>query len=379
VSLLCIRDLNISFKSPHGSIKVISDLNFEIKEAEVFGLVGESGCGKSLTALSIMGILPQNSFAEGEIIFQGCNLLTVDKESLRRLRGKELAMIFQEPMTSLNPVLTVGYQVAEVLTTHLGISKKEAMTNTIELFRAVKIPSPELRIKEYPHQMSGGMRQRVMIAMAIACNPSLLIADEPTTALDVTIQAQILELLQKLREGMNMAVLLITHDLGIIAENAQRVAIMYAGRLMELFTIGELFQNPRHPYTIGLLESLPREKGIPLVPIPGFVPAPYKLPSGCKFSDRCRFAIPECQEKEPELKPITVSSNRSGHSPISQIIPPRPPLEKGEWGDLEKGAKEEFEKGEQGGINNSSLITYNSSLHLVRCIRSEEIRWKFSR
>jgi oligopeptide/dipeptide ABC transporter ATP-binding protein len=345
VSLLGLRDLNISFKSPNGSIKVVSNLNFDIEEAEVFGLVGESGCGKSLTALSIMGILPQNSFAEGEIIFQGCNLLTLDKESIRRLRGKEIAMIFQEPMTSLNPVLTVGYQVAEVITTHLGLSKKEAMGKTIDLLRAAKIPSPELRIKEYPHQMSGGMRQRVMIAMAIACNPSLLIADEPTTALDVTIQAQILELLQKLREEMKMAILLITHDLGVIAENAQKVAIMYAGRLMELFTVEKLFKNPRHPYTIGLLDSLPRGKGIPLVPIPGFVPEPYKLPPGCKFSDRCRFAIPACKEREPELRPLSVTTDKENEE----------------------------------GINNSSLITHNSSLHLVRCIRAEEINWQSSR
>jgi oligopeptide/dipeptide ABC transporter ATP-binding protein len=245
-------------------------------------------------------------------------------------------------MTSLNPVLTVGYQVAEVLTTHLGLSKKEAMASTIELFRAVKIPSPELRIREYPHQMSGGMRQRVMIAMAIACNPSMLIADEPTTALDVTIQAQILELLQKLREEMKMAILLITHDLGIIAENASRVAIMYAGRLMELVTVEKLFQNPRHPYTIGLLDSLPKEKGIPLVPIPGFVPEPYNLPPGCKFSDRCRFAIPECREKEPELKPVADNNFNSSSPPPQEVI-----------------AK--------------------PSVHLVRCIRSGEIRWKFSR
>src|SRR4030043_853563 len=248
VHLLKISNLNVYFRSANSSIKVVSGLNFEINEAEVFGLVGESGCGKSLPALSIMGILPRNAFAEGEIIFKGKNLLKLDKESMRRLRGKELSMIFQEPMTSLNPVLTVGYQVAEVLTTHIGISKREAMANTVELLRAVKIPSPEIRIKEYPHQMSGGMRQRVMIAMAIACKPSLLIADEPTTALDVTIQAQILDLIQGLREDMKMAILLITHDLAIIAENAKRVAIMYGGRLMELADVEELFNNPRHPY-----------------------------------------------------------------------------------------------------------------------------------
>ncbi|MFH0932836.1 MAG: ABC transporter ATP-binding protein [Nitrospirota bacterium] len=353
MSLLDIRDLNVSFKSPTGSIKVVCGLSFEIEEAEVFGLVGESGCGKSLTALSIMGILPQNAFAEGEIIFKGRNLFNLGKESMRKLRGKELSMIFQEPMTSLNPVLTVGYQVAEVLTTHLRVTKKEAIAHTIELFKAVKIPSPEIRIKEYPHQMSGGMRQRVMIAMAIACKPSLLIADEPTTALDVTIQAQILELIQRLREEMKMTVLLITHDLGIIAENAQRVAIMYAGRLMELVDVKELFHNPRHPYTMGLLESLPKEKGTPLVPIPGVVPEPYKLPPGCKFSDRCRFVILECREKEPDLRPIPATTDNL-NPPFLHGNPPSPP----------------FTKGGRGGITNSSP-------HLVRCIRSEEIRWQF--
>ena len=305
MALLKVRGLGISFRSDSSSIKVVSDLNIEVKEAEIFGLVGESGCGKSLTALSIMGILPQNASAEGEIMFKGDNLLKLDKESMRRLRGRELSMIFQEPMTSLNPVLTVGYQVAEALTTHMGVSKKEAMADTIELFRAVRIPSPEIRVKEYPHQMSGGMRQRVMIAMAIACKPSLLIADEPTTALDVTTQAEILELIQRLREDMKMAVLLITHDLGIIAENAKRVAIMYAGRLMELTDVNKLFSSPKHPYTIGLLESLPKGKGMPLRPIPGFVPEPDKLPAGCKFSDRCRFVMPYCQAEELGLKPIS--------------------------------------------------------------------------
>ncbi|MFZ6016126.1 MAG: ABC transporter ATP-binding protein [Nitrospirota bacterium] len=340
MSLLKINGLDISFRTTNNPVKVVSGLNFEIEEADVFGLVGESGCGKSLTALSIMGILPHNAFTEGEIVFKGSDLLKLDRESMRRLRGKELSMIFQEPMTSLNPVLTIGYQVAEVLTTHIGLSKKEAMDNTIELFRAVKIPSPEIRIKEYPHQMSGGMRQRVMIAMAIACNPALLIADEPTTALDVTIQAQILELIQKLREGKKMAVLLITHDLGIIAENAKRVAIMYAGRLMETTDTDELFSNPRHPYTIGLLESLPKEKGIPLKPIPGFVPKPDELPQGCKFSDRCRFVIPECKDREPELIPVT--SN-----------------------ELRVTSKDK----------DSSLLTRHLSLHLVRCIRAKEMTW----
>lgn len=304
MSLLKVRDLNISFRSTNNPTKVVSSLNFEIKEAKVFGLVGESGCGKSLTALSIMGILPHNAFAEGEINFKGNNLLKLDSESMRRLRGKELSMVFQEPMTSLNPVLTIGYQIAEVLTTHMGLSKKEAMANTVELLKAVKIPSPEIRIKEYPHQMSGGMRQRVMIAMAIACNPSLLIADEPTTALDVTIQAQILDLLRGLRQQRNMAMLLITHDLGVIAENAETAAIMYAGRLVEVSQVLNILETPKHPYTMGLLESLPKTKEIPLKPIPGSVPRPDELPPGCKFSDRCQYMIPDCQKEEPALREI---------------------------------------------------------------------------
>jgi oligopeptide/dipeptide ABC transporter ATP-binding protein len=302
--LLTLRDLSISFISGKSSVKVVSGLNIEIEEGQVFGLVGESGCGESLTALSVMGILPHNAFAEGEILFKGRNLLTIDKESMRRLRGKELSMIFQEPMTSLNPVLTIGYQVAEVLMTHLDMKKNQALEKTAELLRAVKIPSPEIRIQEYPHQMSGGMRQRVMIAMAIACNPSLLIADEPTTALDVTIQAQILDLLRNIRQQRNMAVLLITHDIGVIAENADVAAVMYAGRIVEFSKVMNMLSTPKHPYTMGLLDSLPKTRGIPLKPIPGYVPGPGKLPSGCKFSDRCRYVIPDCQRDEPALREI---------------------------------------------------------------------------
>ncbi len=305
VSLLDIKNLSVSFKTEKGPMRLISDLSFDIKQAEVFGLVGESGCGKSLTALSILGILPNNAFAKGEIIFNNKNLLTLNENDIRRIRGKDISMIFQEPMTSLNPVLTIGYQIAEALITHLDMSKKEAMDKTVELLKAVKMPSPELRIKDYPHQMSGGMRQRVMIAMAIACNPSLLIADEPTTALDVTIQAQILELLQGLRRERNMAVLLITHDLSIISEQADRVAIMYAGRIMELTDVDELFRNLQHPYTNGLLESLPVAKGIALKPITGFVPTPENFPAGCKFSDRCYMASSICAISEPELREIS--------------------------------------------------------------------------
>ncbi|MBS1127214.1 MAG: peptide transporter ATP-binding protein [Nitrospirae bacterium] len=322
MSLLDVRDLSIYFRSAENPVKVVSSLNFTIKESEIFGLAGESGCGKSLTALSIMGILPANAIADGEIFFRNKDLLKLDRESMRQLRGREISMIFQEPMTSLNPVLTIGYQIAEVLTTHLNMSRKNAMEKSIELLRMVSMPSPETRMKEYPHHLSGGMRQRVMIAMAIACNPSLLIADEPTTALDVTIQAQILELIQGIREEQKMSILFITHDLGIIAENASRAGIMYAGRLMELADAREIFQNPRHPYTIGLLESIPKKKGTPLQPISGVVPRPEDLPEGCKFMERCRYAVKECGISEPELRNI-------------------------------------------------------SDGHQVRCIRAEEIRWNY--
>ncbi len=324
MSLLDVRDLTIYFKSPGGPVPVVSSLDFHIGESEIFGLAGESGCGKSITALSIMGLLPANAFATGEILFRGKDLLTLDPESKRRLRGSEISMIFQEPMTSLNPVLTVGYQIAEVLMTHKGMSRKDAVDNAVELLRSVRIPSPETRVKDYPHQMSGGMRQRVMIAMAIACNPSLLIADEPTTALDVTIQAQILELLQGLREELKMSILFITHDLGVIAENASRIGIMYAGRLMETAAVAEIFNNPRHPYTIGLLESIPKGKGVPLNPIGGSVPRPEELPEGCKYASRCSYRIPACEERERPLVEVA-----------------------------------------QG--------------HFVRCIRTDEIKWSFSR
>ena len=305
MSLLDIRDLHIYFRSASAPVEVVSGLNFSIEESEIFGLAGESGCGKSITALSIMGILPRNAFAKGSILFKGKDLLTLDEESKRHLRGNEMSMVFQEPMTSLNPVLTIGYQIAEVLVTHRGMSKKDALDKAVELLNAVKIPSAEVRIKEYPHQMSGGMRQRVMIAMAIACNPSFLIADEPTTALDVTIQAQILELIQRLREERKMSILFITHDLGIIAENASRVAIMYAGKLVELAGTAEIFNNPRHPYTVGLLESIPKGKGAPLKPISGSVPSPEDFPAGCRYAERCSKAAGACTEAEIPLLEIS--------------------------------------------------------------------------
>jgi oligopeptide/dipeptide ABC transporter ATP-binding protein len=313
VPLLEVRDLNIFFNSSAGPVNIVSDLNFDIEKGTTFGLAGESGCGKSLTALSILGILPKGMHAEGSITFKDSNLLTQEPEELRALRGNEISMIFQEPMTSLNPVLKIGYQIREVLTTHLEVTRKDADKVTLGLLRAVRIPSPEVRVKEYPHQMSGGMRQRIMMAMAIACSPSLLIADEPTTALDVTIQAQILELLRGLQKEKNMSVLLITHDLGIIAENAEAVAIMYAGRIVEYTRVASLFSTPMHPYTMGLLGSLPHGRGTPLKPIPGTVPSPGHLPKGCKFSDRCSHVIDECRTEEPALRSIGTESGPDAH------------------------------------------------------------------
>ncbi|MEJ2323700.1 MAG: ABC transporter ATP-binding protein [Nitrospirota bacterium] len=300
--LLEARGLNIYLETGAGPLSIVNNLDLDIPEGGVFGLAGESGCGKSLTALAIMGILPQNLRAEGEIRFKGRDLLKLPEAEFRALRGKELAMVFQEPMTSLNPVLRVDYQVREVITAHMGVSRNEADRMVLELLRQVRIPSPEKRMREYPHQMSGGMRQRVMMAMAIACGPALLIADEPTTALDVTIEAQILELLDTLRRERGMSVLLITHDLGIIAENAERVGIMYAGRLVELAGVRELFASPKHPYTMGLLRSLPKGRGEGLKPIGGAVPRPGELPPGCKFSNRCEYVIEGCRKEEPELR-----------------------------------------------------------------------------
>ncbi|KJR40389.1 oligopeptide/dipeptide ABC transporter ATPase [Candidatus Magnetoovum chiemensis] len=306
-NVLAINNLSIYFKHIRTStydnrdLEVVHCLNFDVHKSEIFGIVGESGCGKSITAYSIMGILPGNAYFNGDILFNDVNFKTLNDEQMRKLRGDRLSMIFQEPMTSLNPVLTIGYQLAEVLITHRGLNKYEAQEKAAELLKAVKIPSARQRLRDYPHQLSGGMRQRVMIAMAIACNPSLLIADEPTTALDVTIQKEILNLLLKIRQEQNMSIILITHDLGIISLYTDRVAVMYAGRIMEKADTSELFKNPRHPYTIGLLNSLPKDKNIPLRPIKGVVPKPENLPEGCKFSDRCDFTIDECKSIEPEL------------------------------------------------------------------------------
>lgn len=303
-NLLSIENLSIYSGNSLHRFKVVNSLDFSIVRAETFCLVGESGSGKTMTALAIMGLLPEGLTSEGRIIYRGRDLLRLSEEEIRRLRGKEIAMVFQEPMTSLNPVLTIGYQVSEMLTTHMGLSKKEALREAVELLKKVNIPSPEERLKAYPHQLSGGLRQRVMIAMAIACKPELLIADEPTTALDVTIQAQILDLLDRLKEEYGLTVLLITHDLGIVRQHSERVGVMYAGSLMEIADTEQLFTSPLHPYTIGLMQSIPELRGKALSPIPGTIPSFRNLPEGCRFSDRCERVIEECRSGEPLLREI---------------------------------------------------------------------------
>jgi peptide/nickel transport system ATP-binding protein/oligopeptide transport system ATP-binding protein len=276
-----------------------------MNKGETLGLVGESGCGKSVTASTIMGLVPMppGFIAGGEILFEGVDLVKMPESKMRKIRGSQISMIFQEPMTSLNPVFTVGEQVAEVIRLHEKRSRQEIQNRVIETFRLVGIPAPETRIKDYPHQMSGGMRQRVMIAMALACSPKLMIADEPTTALDVTIQAQILELMNSLKKETGASILFITHDLGVIAEMSQKVAVMYAGKVMEAASVTDLFGNPRHPYTIGLMSSIPvlgtGKKQKRLSTIAGVVPSLFKLPEGCLFHDRCTVAREECLKVEP--------------------------------------------------------------------------------
>ncbi|TMA67053.1 MAG: ABC transporter ATP-binding protein [Deltaproteobacteria bacterium] len=305
--LLQVKNLQTSFFTPEGEVRAIDGVSFEIGEGKTLGLVGESGCGKSVTSLSIMRLIqsPPGKIVGGEIIYRGRDLLKLNNEAMRKIRGNEISMIFQEPMTSLNPVFTVGNQIGEAIKLHQGLGKQETRQKTIEMLRLVKIADPESRVDSYPHQLSGGMRQRVMIAMALSCNPSLLIADEPTTALDVTIQAQILELMKELQQKIGgMALLLITHDLGVVAEQADEVAIMYAGKIVERANTKAIFSRPFHPYTVGLLNSLPGATGQKkkrLDAIPGVVPNPLHLPSGCRFRDRCPRAADLCAQSEPEL------------------------------------------------------------------------------
>src|SRR5690348_12993168 len=301
--LLEVKNLRTQFPTRAGLVRAVDGVSFHIDRGELLGLVGESGCGKSITALSVMRLIaPPGKIVNGEILFDGKDLLKISAAEMREMRGDDIAMIFQDPMTSLNPVFTVGEQIGEALRLHRKLSKKQARQATIEAMREVAIPDPGRRIDDYPHQLSGGMRQRVMIAMALACNPKLLIADEPTTALDVTIQAQILELLNELRKQRELAVLLITHDLGVVAEVADRVAVMYTGRIVEESPVEELFARPKHPYTEGLLRSVPQLtasdaiKKERLDTIEGVVPSPTDLPPGCHFAPRCPHRMPRCRE-----------------------------------------------------------------------------------
>ncbi len=309
--LLEVKNLKTHFFSDKGVARAVDNVSFEVFEGETLAIVGESGCGKSVTALSVMGLIPQppGKIVNGSINFDGRDLLSISEKEMRKIRGNKISMIFQEPMTSLNPSFTVGSQIAEVITLHQKLKKKEAMGRAIELLQQVKIPSPENRVNDYPHQMSGGMRQRVMIAIALACQPRLIIADEPTTALDVTIQAQIIELMEQLSETTGAAILLITHDLGVVAESSKNVVVMYAGRVVEKGSVKDIFNNPLHPYTAGLMASIPgiamnRKQGERLDTIKGTVPSLYSLPKGCKFSERCNKAFDRCFIKEPEIRQI---------------------------------------------------------------------------
>jgi len=309
--LLKIRSLHTYFFTDEGVAKAVDGVDLELEEGGTLGLVGESGCGKSVTALSIMRLIPAppGRIVEGEITFNGTNLLTLSEGEMRKIRGRSISMIFQEPMTSLNPVFQIGDQISEVLRLHEGMSRKESWNRSVEMLKLVGIPAPERRVMEYPHQLSGGMRQRAMIAMALACSPKLMIADEPTTALDVTIQAQILELMNRLQKEKGMSLILITHNLGVIAETARKVAVMYAGRIVEYTDVRSIFGTPKHPYTQGLLKSIPRldahhgrkEK---LEAIPGLVPSLLDLPVGCKFSNRCKYVFDRCVEEPPLLDPV---------------------------------------------------------------------------
>ncbi len=310
--LLDLRDLKTYFFTSDGVAKAVDGVSYQLHRGETLGVVGESGCGKSVTALSILRLVPDppGRTVGGEIVFEGQDLLKFSRAEMRRIRGNEISMIFQEPMTSLNPVFTIGNQISEAIILHQGLSKRDALAKSIEMLQKVGIPAPERRVHEYPHQLSGGMRQRAMIAMALSCNPKILLADEPTTALDVTIQAQILDLMFGLKEQLGMAIILITHNLGVVAESARRVVVMYCGKVVEEGPVLEIFKAPQHPYTQGLLQSLPRleEKATGqkqrLMEIPGIVPSPYNLPSGCKFHPRCPKAQQICKEQEPALEKV---------------------------------------------------------------------------
>jgi oligopeptide transport system ATP-binding protein len=307
--MLQVKNLKTEFATQDGVVHAVNGISFDLDQGETLGIVGESGCGKSVSMLSMMGLIPQppGRIAGGEVLFDGKDLLKFNVEQIRRVRGNKIAMIFQDPMTSLNPVLTVGKQIMEALELHLGMDEQQARRRAIELIELVRIPEGAARIDDYPHQFSGGMRQRVMIAMALSCNPQLLIADEPTTALDVTIQAQIIDLIKELRDELGMAIIWITHDLGIVAGLVDRVQVMYAGFLVERAEVHEFYGHPKHPYTLGLLGSLPRldeSTRQKLTPIEGLPPDLIMLPPGCPFYARCRYRIPRCLDENPTLRVV---------------------------------------------------------------------------
>ncbi|XZF74948.1 ABC transporter ATP-binding protein [Bacillus sp. AL-1R] len=314
--LLKVNDLHVSFRTNGGEIKAVRGVSFHVDRGEILAIVGESGCGKSVTAQSVMGMIPKTagSIKEGEISFKGKDLINFSKKEYQRIRGSEIGMIFQDPMSALNPTMKIGRQIDEVLIKHKNLSKKEAKQKTIELLQQVGIPDPFNRYSEYPHEFSGGMRQRVVIAMALACDPELIIADEPTTALDVTIQAQILDMLKTIQTKRNTSIILITHDLGVVAEVADRVAVMYAGKVIESGTVNEIFEKPIHPYTLGLLQSVPRleiEETERLLPIEGAPPDLFSPPKGCPFAQRCPYTMEVCVEHMPKTESITESHHVS--------------------------------------------------------------------
>jgi oligopeptide transport system ATP-binding protein len=318
--LLSVRDLEVRFWTGRGTVHAVNGISFDIRPGETLGIVGESGCGKSVTSLALLGILPRAGRAtKGEAIFEGRDLLKLSDQELRKVRGREIAMIFQDPMTSLNPVLTIGRQIREALQTHFDLDRKAANERAADLLAQVGIPSPDVRLGDYPHQFSGGMRQRAMIAMALAGEPKLLIADEPTTALDVTIQAQILDVLRKLVSERDTALILITHDLGVVAGMCERVNVMYAGMFMETGSAEQLFGQPRHPYTLGLLQSVPRldaVKGRRLHPIEGQPPNMLRAPSMCPFAPRCRFEVPQSRQEVPPLRELEPGRHVACFNPV---------------------------------------------------------------
>lgn len=307
-TLLEVKNIVTEFRTADGQFPAVRDVSFSVQKGETLCIVGESGCGKSITSLSVIGLLPSNGMiTSGEVLYEGSPIHRLSPEKMRQIRGNKISMIFQEPMTALNPVLTIGFQLREPLMLHHKLSKNEATKHGIDLLKQVGIPYPEKRMNQYPHELSGGMRQRVMIAMALSCNPGLLIADEPTTALDVTIQAQILDLINDLKKKLNMGVMLITHDMGVVAEVADRVMVMYAGKKVEEGDVEEIFDNPKHPYTIGLLNSVPNvdDPDFELEPIPGALPSLTEQITGCRFHARCKFATDKCRSIEPTVFDVT--------------------------------------------------------------------------